>query len=135
MTERKPPGMTWESFAEQKIREAQEAGEFDHLPGLGQPLSSLDEPDDELWWIKQKLRRERLSLLPPALQIRREVELFLQRLRALPSEAVVRREVQALNARIREVHFTSVWGPPNTTLPLEVESVLERWRHDSTPAE
>jgi len=38
MTEQKLPGMSWESWIEQQIREAQEAGAFDQLPGAGKPL-------------------------------------------------------------------------------------------------
>ena len=36
-------------------------------PGLGGT-------DDELWWIRQKLRREELSVLPPALALRKELD-------------------------------------------------------------
>jgi hypothetical protein len=50
-------------IAEDKIWSAIEAGEFDHLPGLGQPLASLEEPYDENWWLRRKLRAERLDLL------------------------------------------------------------------------
>jgi hypothetical protein len=57
-------------LAETRIREAQEAGEFEDLPGLGQPIPGIDGVEDELWWVKQKLRREKISLLPPALEIR-----------------------------------------------------------------
>jgi hypothetical protein len=55
MSQQKPPDMTWESFAEQQIREAQASGEFDHLPGFGKPIPGLDEPYDEDWWIKMPL--------------------------------------------------------------------------------
>ncbi len=33
MTERKPPGVTWESWVEEQIRKAQEQGAFDDLRG------------------------------------------------------------------------------------------------------
>jgi transposase InsO family protein len=46
--------------AENRIREAAEAGAFDRLPGAGRPLPDLDEPYDELWWVRRWLRRERL---------------------------------------------------------------------------
>ncbi|GAT83553.1 molecular chaperone DnaJ [Streptomyces sp. F-3] len=41
MTERKPPGIPFESWVDRQIREAQQRGEFDRLPGAGRPL-----PDD-----------------------------------------------------------------------------------------
>jgi Domain of unknown function (DUF1992) len=48
-------------IADNKIRAAIEAGEFDNLPGYGKPLESIDEPYDPHWWIRQKLRREELQ--------------------------------------------------------------------------
>jgi hypothetical protein len=48
-------------IADNKIRAAIEAGEFDNLPGLGQPAAIFDEPYDPHWWIRRKLRREQLA--------------------------------------------------------------------------
>ena len=44
----------WESPVERAIREAQERGEFDNLPGAGKPLRNLGSPDveDPDWWVK-----------------------------------------------------------------------------------
>ncbi len=39
----------WESPVEKAIREAQERGEFDGLPGAGKPLGDLGSPDDAMW--------------------------------------------------------------------------------------
>ena len=39
----------FESLVEQRIREAQERGEFDDLPGAGKPIPDIDAPHDELW--------------------------------------------------------------------------------------
>ncbi|HVT28328.1 MAG TPA: DUF1992 domain-containing protein [Lacipirellulaceae bacterium] len=47
-------------IAENKIRAAIEAGEFDNLPGFGKPSAIIDEPYDPHWWIRRKLRREQL---------------------------------------------------------------------------
>jgi hypothetical protein len=58
------PKLPFDTLAEQRIREAQAAGEFDNLPGFGRPIPGIDEPHDELWWVKDKLKREQLSLLP-----------------------------------------------------------------------
>jgi hypothetical protein len=125
---KKPPHLSWESFAEQQIREAQEAGRFDDLPGFGKPLPLIDEPYDELWWVKRKSRQENLSLLPPSLQIRIDVDRTLKRLGGLHHESDVRRELQQLNERIRKANLSSAWGPASTTLPLDVEEVVTQWR-------
>src|SRR5215207_7741046 len=54
----------WESPVEKAIREAQERGEFDDLPGAGKPLPDLGDPDDPLWWLRRKAEREQLDLSP-----------------------------------------------------------------------
>lgn len=50
-------------IAENKIRAAIEAGEFDDLPGYGKPTAIFDEPYDPHWWIRRKLQRENLTHL------------------------------------------------------------------------
>jgi hypothetical protein len=47
-----------ELVAENRIREALEAGKFDGLAGLGQPIEDIDEPYDPDWWVKKWIRRE-----------------------------------------------------------------------------
>ena len=128
MTERKPPTEAWDSFVERQIREAQQSGEFDRLPGFGKPLAEADEPSDDMWWIREKLRRERLSVLPPALSIRLDVQRTLHAAWKLDSELAVRRVIEALNERIRQANFAAVWGPPCTTMPLDIDNIVGRWR-------
>ncbi len=123
---RKPPAETWETFAERQIREAQEAGEFAGLEGEGRPLQDLDEPYDEFWWVKRKLRREQLSFVPDAIAIRREAEALLQSLRDAPTESEARERIAALNARIARTNALCVSGPPTTLSPLDVEETLQR---------
>jgi hypothetical protein len=128
MNERERKLNQWESLAEEQIRAAQEEGQFDHLPGLGQPIPDIDEPHDELWWVRQKLKRERLSALPPALAIKLDVERTLTRVGALSREPEVRRELAALNDRIRTAQRNALWGPSFDVMPLDVEEVVAKWR-------
>lgn len=128
MAERKPKGERWESWVERQIRESMERGEFDNLPGAGKPLPNIDEPHDEMWWIKDKLRRENISLLPPALALRKELEEALDQIAKARGEAAVRRIVAAINARILHVNSRTTSGPPSTTVPLNIDRVLEKWR-------
>jgi hypothetical protein len=55
-----PDLRTRETFAEQLIRAAVEQGKFDNLPGAGKPIKELDEPYDELWWVKKLMQREQV---------------------------------------------------------------------------
>jgi hypothetical protein len=51
-----------ESLVERRIREAQERGEFENLKGAGKPIPDLDEPEDELSWVKRWMKREGIDL-------------------------------------------------------------------------
>lgn len=128
MTERKPPGVSFETWVDRQIREGMERGSFDDLPGTGRPLPGLDQPRDEMWWVRDKLRREQLSYLPPTLAVRKELEDALAAVGRATREADVRQVVEAINTRIRRVNATATAGPPSTVVPLDVEAVVERWR-------
>ena len=128
MTGRKPPGVSWEGWTERLIREGIERGDFDDLPGRGRPLAGLDEPRDELWWVRDKLRREELDALPPSLALRRDRQQLLDNLAAFDDEAAVRTTVQELNGRIRHLNRYGAAGPPSTVMVLDVDDVVARWR-------
>ena len=128
MSQKKPPGKPWESFIEQQIREAMEEGAFDNLQGKGQPIPDLGIERDPDWWAKKLIEREKVSLAPPALTLRREVEQALERLAQMRDEAAVRRTLDALNERIRKLNATIAEGPPTNLAPLDVEAIVRRWR-------
>jgi hypothetical protein len=128
MTERKPPGVGFESWVERQIREATERGEFDNLPGAGKPIDGLDEPHDELWWVKRKLRRENFSYLPPTIALRKQAEDALRAASQAGSEAEVRRIVADINARIVEGNRKAASGPPLNLMPFDVEAVVRSWQ-------
>lgn len=128
MTERKPPGASIESWVERQIREAEERGAFDDLPGAGKPLPGMNQPYDEMWWVKEKMRREGLSALPPSLALRREAEDALAAAARARSEEEVRRIVADLNEKIREALRNPPEGPPLNLVPVDAERVVREWR-------
>jgi len=128
MTERKPPGVGFQSWVERQIREAMERGEFDNLPGAGKPIADLDKPHDELWWVKDKLRRENLSYLPATLALRKEAEDALAAALRARSEAQVRRILAAINRKILDGNRKAASGPPLNLMPFDVERVVAGWR-------
>ena len=141
MTERKPPGTSFETWIDAQIRVAQEAGAFDNLPGAGKPLPNLDQDFDLSMWVRQLVQREQLSMssmLPPSLELLRKVETELAAIAQLDDEAAVRRRVAALNVEIAKVNATVVEGPPTRLGKLDVDQVVARWRRtrgaDARPA-
>jgi hypothetical protein len=110
-----------------------ERGEFENLPGTGKPLDGIatsggEIHHDEDWWLKAKLRRERLSYLPATLAVRKELEEARHAIAAASRETVVRRIVGDINQRIREVNRRGAEGPPSTVMPLDEDSVVTKWR-------
>lgn len=128
MTERKPPGVSVESWVDKQIREATERGDFQELPGFGKPLPGLDVPYDELWWIREKLHREGVSVLPPALALRKEAEDAIEAAARAGSEREVRRIVGEINEKIAEALRRPPAGPPLNLAPFDVEDVVRDWR-------
>jgi len=128
MTERKPPGVSWESWIDKQIREGVERGLFDDLPGTGKPLPDLDGPRDEDRWIKRKLRDEGVSYLPTTLKVRKDLEDAIVAIGRARSEEEVRRIAEEINADIRRVNRLASSGPPSNLMPLDVESVVSRWQ-------
>lgn len=119
--------MSSQGFVEAQIEEARRRGEFENLPHRGEPLPGFDGRYDENWWVKQYLKREDLSFLPPSLQLKRDVEKALEQIDRAPTREAVLARVAQLNAHIREVNRRPAEGPPSTTAPLDPETVLRRW--------
>jgi hypothetical protein len=135
MTERKPPGIGFQTWVERQIREAMERGEFDNLPGAGKPIADLDKPHDELWWIKQKLRRENLSYLPATLALRKQAEDALAAALQARSEGQVRRILADINSKILDGNRKAASGPPLNLMPFDVERVVGDWHERQKPSD
>ncbi|WP_405733318.1 DUF1992 domain-containing protein [Streptomyces sp. NBC_01537] len=134
MTERKPPGVSFESWVDKQIREATDRGDFKELPGFGKPLASLDTPYDELWWVKEKMHREGLSVLPPTLALRKQAEDAVEAAAQARSEREVRQIIGDVNEKIREAIRRPPAGPPLNLTPFDVEQVVQEWRRKSGPS-
>jgi hypothetical protein len=137
MTERKPPGMSLETWVDTQISQGLARGDFDGLEGAGKPLSraALDETGYE--WVVAKARRENLDLLgmlPPGLALRKERDDLPRRAEALPSEAAVRALAEDYDDRVRAFWRRpqeSRWSPVPGL--CDVEALVAAWRQ-SRPA-
>ncbi len=128
MTERKPLGVTFESWIDKQIREATERGEFENLRGAGKPIPNS--VDDENWWLQNYLRRAGVrgdGLLPPSLILRRDIEELPETVRDMTSEREVRKTVSELNERIVE-WLRMPHGPYVPVGPVNTEEIVTQWR-------
>lgn len=90
----------FQKIAEEKIRQAQEAGEFDELPGKGKPLALED-----LSGVPEDLRVAFLVLknagvLPPEAELRKEVYTLKDLLKHVDDEGRSREILKEIEARV-----------------------------------
>lgn len=110
---RKPPGKRWRDVIEEQIREAQERGDFDNLPGAGKPLKLDENPYAGDRALAFHLLQQN-GVLPQELEVGREVDADLARAEKLLAElrrerdwllrqpASSRARAQATYARMRQ---------------------------------
>ncbi|MFJ8917690.1 DUF1992 domain-containing protein [Amycolatopsis sp. NPDC102389] len=131
MTERKPTGVSFESWVDRQVSAAEAKGEFDDLPGAGKPLPKTKGTDSALAWVVDKVRTEGhdvSALLPPSLAIAKELDDLPDTLARVRREARVREIVEDLNERIRAEHRCPAGGPVLRARPLDVDEVVTSWR-------
>lgn len=121
-----------ESWVERQIREAQEGGEFDNLPGAGKPLPDLGDPNDESWWVRRMIERENLDMsgaLPSALLLRKEAAGFPESLCEVRTEQGVREILEDYNKRVRLDRLRPAVGtlPPLLARTVDVDEMVQRW--------
>lgn len=117
--------MQFENWIDRQIREAMERGAFDNLPGAGRPLD-LDTSED--WWIKAKMKAERLdAVLPGPLALRREVDGIGDAVADCRTEGEVRERCEALNERIRDHYRRPETGRRILVRLVDVDAVVARW--------
>jgi hypothetical protein len=137
MTERKPPGMSIQTWVDSQIARGMERGDFVAPEGTGKPLPRRSAADDAYEWVVQKARREGVdtaAMLPPGLALRREREEIPARAARLRTEEEVRALAEDFNARVQAFWRRpqeSRWAPvPGLA---DVEALVAGWEPPPVP--
>lgn len=131
MTQRKPSGMTFETWVEQQIRRAEEEGAFQGLSLAGKPLPRRDREKSSYEWALEWAKREEADvagMLPTGLALRKEREELPALIARQTSEVAVRALVEAHNERVDQYYrrpVEGVWVPVGMA---DVEEVVAGWR-------
>ncbi|HEY0889794.1 MAG TPA: DUF1992 domain-containing protein [Nocardioides sp.] len=116
------------TWVDLQVRQAIERGDFDDLPGAGKPIEGLGEEHDPDWWLKKLVERERLVVLPPSVQLRKEDAELEAELDRLASERLVRERVEDFNSRVIAARYRLPEGPPLITMPRDVDETVAAWQ-------
>ena len=100
-----------QKIAERKIKEAQEKGEFDDLPGQGEPLPLEDDshvPED-LRLAYKVLKNA--DCLPPEIELRKEIRQMEDMLESIPDEKEKYRQIKRINLKITQLNIMGHKSP------------------------
>jgi Domain of unknown function (DUF1992) len=139
MTERKPRGMSFETWVDSQISRAQAQGAFEGLPGYGRPLPRRDREKTAFDWALEWARREQgdeelvAGMLPPGLALRRERDLLPAAVTQLPTEAAARAMAEDYDERVRAFWRRPQFTPDVVPGLADVDALVAHWR-GSRPA-
>ena len=130
MTERKPADISFASWIDQQIAEAQARGAFEDLPGAGKPLPNRADGDAGQAWLRDYLKREGIpaeDALPTPLRLRKAAERLAAGIGEFRSESEARAAIADLNQQIvRWRRFPD--GPPIFVPLLDADDLIARWQ-------
>jgi Domain of unknown function (DUF1992) len=123
--------MSFPSWIDQQIADAERRGVFENLPGKGKPLNLKPTGGDYGdAWVRDYARREGVQpdeFLPTPLRLRREIEKLTEVVGEFRSEEEIREVAGDINRRIVEWRRIPV-GPPIHVRLVNADDLVERWR-------
>jgi len=114
-------------IAEQRIKEALENGEFDNLPGRGEPLKLEDDsrvPED-LRMAYKVLKNA--DCLPPELELRKEIRQMEDLLESIPDEKEKYRQIRNINFKIMKLNLMGHKSPLMEEKELYYKKLVEKF--------
>jgi hypothetical protein len=122
--------MTFRTWVDQQVADAEARGVFRDLPGAGKPLDLSGDGDFTDQWLRDYVRREGASFeeaLPLPLRLRKESERLAAAAPSFPAEGAVRAAAADLNRRITDWRRIPV-GPPVYVKLADEEALVAAWR-------
>jgi len=116
----------FQDIVERRIKEAQERGEFDNLPGQGQPIHIEDDshiPED-LRLVYKILKNA--DCVPPELQLRKEIRQMEDMLETIPDEKEKYRQIKKINYKILQLNLMRKGSPLLEETEIYYKKVLDK---------
>jgi hypothetical protein len=113
-------------IVENRIRQAQKEGQFDNLPGKGKPLK-LDDDSRIAPQLRASYRiLKNAGLLPPEMQLRKEINELRELLNEVQCEEDARLLVREINEKILASNLMGGFSISSEKEQVYVEKIIER---------
>ena len=101
----------FEKLVERRIKEAQDQGTFENLPGQGKPLKLDDDSNvpDDLRMAYKILKNA--DCLPPELELKKEIRQMEDMLESIPDEKEKYRLIKKINYKITKLNMMGHKSP------------------------
>jgi hypothetical protein len=120
--------LSLQRIVEEKIRQAQRDGLFDDLPGKGKPLH-LDDDSHVAPALRVSWRiLKNAGILPPEMQLRREISNLRQMLDQVQDEGEAKELVREINEKILESNIMGGFSISGGMDQVYAEKVMEKIR-------
>ena len=119
----------FEKIIEERIKEAQQKGEFDDLPGRGAPIVLEDDshvPED-LRLAYKVLKNG--DCLPPELALKKEIRQMEDMLDGIPDEKEKYRQIKKINYKITQLNIMGNRSPLLEETEIYYKKVLDKLAH------
>jgi hypothetical protein len=116
----------FQKIVEKRIKEAQERGEFDDLPGRGRPIPLEDEghvPEDLR--LAYKILKN-ADCLPPELELKKEIRQMEDLLEHIPDEKEKYRQIKRINYKILQLNLMGKKSPLFEEKEIYYKKLLEK---------
>jgi len=114
-------------IVEQRIREAQERGDFDNLPGHGSPLNLEDDrhiPEDLR--LAYKILKN-ADCLPPELELKKEIRQMEDMLENIPDEKEQYIQIKKINYKIMQLNIMGHKSPLFEEKQIYYKKLVEKF--------
>ncbi|MBW2609848.1 MAG: DUF1992 domain-containing protein [Deltaproteobacteria bacterium] len=120
------PIFGYQKIIEQKIKEAADKGEFDNLPGQGEPLKQ-----DDYFSIPEDLRLsykilKNADCLPPELELKKEIRQMEDMLENIPDEKEKYRQIKRINYKIMKLNMMGHSSPLLEETQIYYKKMLDK---------
>ncbi len=118
--------LAFQRIVEKKIKEAQKSGDFDDLPGSGEPLEFEDDsriPEDLR--LAHKILKN-ADCLPPELLLKKEIRRMEDMLENIPDERERYSMIKKINYKIMKLNMTANRPPLLEETQIYYDKLIDR---------